>query len=137
MANQIPLVAGGDIRPARFIKLSGAADYTALESDANERVFGISIDAAQDAPIPSADADAADDGDQFRYFSIGDECLLELGGTVAAADLLKSDADGKGVVIATTGTTIQNIGARAIEAGVSGEKIRVQVTIYSERPALT
>jgi hypothetical protein len=52
-------------------------------------------------------------------------------------NLLKSDADGKGVPIATTGTTIQQYGAMALESGKSGEKIRVFIMLGSERPAIT
>jgi len=131
------MVAGGDIRQARFVKLSTAADYTLLEADANERIFGISVDAAQDAPIPSASANAAESGDLFQFYGPGDECLLELGGTVTRGGRLKSDADGKGVAVATTGTTSQEYGAEALESGVSGEKIRVRVLLGSFYPALS
>jgi hypothetical protein len=58
------------------------------------------------------------------YWGEHDECLLELGGTVTQGDLLKSDADGKGVV-GTPGT--DKCGARALQSGVAGEKIRVVV----------
>lgn len=137
MSNRIPVVSGGDIRPARFIKLSTSADHTVLESDANERIFGVSIDAAQDAPIPNADGDAADSGDFFRYFGPEEEATLELGtGGATRGDMLKSDADGKGVVAASTGTTVQWIGAEALESGSAGEKIKVLVKSYPFRPAL-
>jgi hypothetical protein len=132
-----PMVAGGDIRPARFVKISTAADYTLLEADANERIFGIAENASQDAPIPSADADAADAGDSFNFYMSGEECLLELGsGGVTRGGMLISDADGKGVAAATTGTTVQWIGAEAIESGSAGEKVRVIVRNFPYRPAL-
>ncbi len=51
------------------------------------------------------------------------EAALRLGGTVAAGDLLTSDGSGFGI---TTTTTAQQIGARALEAGVSGNIITVQ-----------
>jgi hypothetical protein len=130
------MVAGGDIRPARFIKVSTAADYTCLEADANEAVIGISTNATRDAPIPNADTDAAEAGDDLHYNPIGSVCDLELAGTVARGDEIKSDADGKGVVRATTGTTLQNFGAIALESGVSGEFIKVLVVRGSVYPAL-
>lgn len=130
------MVAGGDIRPSRFIKVSTAADYTCLEADANEAIIGISTNAVRDAPIPNADTDAAEAGDDLHYHPIGSVCDLELGGTVTRADEIKSDADGKGVVRATTGTTLQNFGAIALESGVSGEFIKVLVVRGSVYPAL-
>ena len=132
----LPVISGGDIRPARFIKLSTAADHTVLEADANERVFGVSIDAAQDAPIPSADGDAADAGDFFRYLGPEEEATLELADTVVRGDLLVSDADGKGEPYDDAATTVQWIGAEAMESGAAGEKIKVIVKNFPIRPAL-
>ncbi len=131
------MVSGGDVRPSRFIKVSTAADYTCLEADANEAVIGISTNATRDAPIPNADTDAAEAGDDLHYHPIGSVCQLELAGTVTRGDEIKSDADGKGVVRATTGTTLQNFGAIALESGVSGEFIQVLVVRGSIYPALS
>lgn len=50
-----------------------------------------------------------------------------LGGTVAAGDYIKADANGKGVAIATGGTTPQHTVGIAVRAGVSGDIIPVQV----------
>lgn len=128
MASSIPMVAGGDIRPARLVKLSTAADFTLLEADANERCFGVSMDATQDAPIPNADGDAAESGDHFMYYGAGEECVLEIGsGGVTRGAMIKSDADGKGVLAATTGTTLQWVAAEALETASAGEKAKVRV----------
>lgn len=130
-------VAGGDIRPARFVKVSTAADNAVLEADANEAIIGIATEATQDAPIPGASANAAESGDPVKVYTIGSECLLEIGsGGVTAGAEIKSDADGKGVLAATTGTTVQNIGAVALEAASAGELARVVVVRYKTRPAL-
>ncbi len=121
-------IAGGDIRPSRFVKQSTSADHTVLEADANEAIIGIASEAGREPPLPSVSTIlAASSGDNVLVYTEGDTCLLELGGTVAAGDNLKSDADGKGVAIATTGTTAQEIGAKALTSGASGEFIRVQV----------
>ena len=125
----ISLIAGGDIEPARFVKQSTAADFTALQAGANEEVFGVSVDASQVAPTSSSATKAAASGDLFRIFGPGEECLLELGaGGATRGDKLKSDANGKGV---TTGVyasaTPQFVGAVALESGVAGEKIKVRV----------
>jgi hypothetical protein len=63
-------------------------------------------------------------GDNFRLYRPPEkEASLQLGGTVAAGDLLTSDGSGHGI---TTTTTAQQIGARALQAGVSGQIITVQ-----------
>lgn len=138
MGNPLSQIAGGDINPARFVKLSTAADFTVLEADANEQTYGISVDAAQAAPISGASTLAASAGKSLRVYGLGEECTLELGsGGATRGDNLKSDADGKGVGAATTGTTVQWIGAQALESGLEGEKIKVRVVLVAHRPALT
>ncbi len=67
---------------------------------------------------------AAISGDSLRIFGQGDDCLLTLGvGGATAGDLLKSDANGAGV----TASTGNKAGARALQTGAAGEKIRVEV----------
>jgi hypothetical protein len=140
MPNTPPrLVAGGTINPCRFVKMSTAADDRCLEADANEDVIGVSYEGGKYAPLsdlvttnPHAIA-----GDPVGLYGDGDQCLLELGADAVRGNKLKSDADGKGVPIATTGTTLQRYGAMALESGKSGEKIRVFVQLGSERPAIT
>lgn len=141
MPNTPPrLVAGGDIYPCRFVKQSTSADNTGLQATANDRIIGISYDSGKYPPLSDlvTDNPHAESGDPIGLYGDGDDsCLLELGGTVAAGGRIKSDANGKGVAIATSGTTIQQSGAVALEEGDSGEKIRVHVQVSSERPALT
>ncbi len=141
MPNTPPrLVAGGDIRPCRFVKMSTAADDRGLECDANELPIGISYENGKYPPLNDlvTTNNHAAAGDPIGLYGDGDQCLLELGsGGATRGGRLKSDADGKGVAIATTGTTIQNYGAIALESGSEGEKIRVFILIGSERPALT
>jgi len=134
-----PHVAGGDIRTCRFVKLSTSANNTVLEADANEAVIGISTDATRDAPQEGSSALAAADGEVLSITPFnGDPCLLEIGsGGCAAGDELKSDADGKGVVRASTGTTIQNVGAIALGAYAAGEIGQVIPFRSSVRPALS
>lgn len=141
MPNTPPnLVAGGNIRPCRFVKLSGSYNHTALECDANEAPIGIAQEGSNYPPLSdlSLTVYAATSGQGLRIFGEGDVCLLEAGAEITRGARLKSDADGRGVPIASTGTAIQNIGAVALQsAAAAGEKIQVQVTFYSERPALT
>lgn len=119
------LKASGTIRTSRFIKHDTTENASALEADAAEVTIGISSEGAQDAPIPGASANAAEDGDSFMYHPQGQEALLELGtGGCTAGDRLKSDADGKGV---TTTTDTDWYGALAYETAVAGDKARVLV----------
>lgn len=132
-------VAKGNIYPCRFVKLDSSNDFGALQCGANDAPIGISHDGTN-LPSVSGLITAtyhAVDGQPVRMHGEGDVGLLELGDTVADNDRLKADADGKGVPIATTGTTIQNVGARALQAGAADQKILVQLEFYSERPALS
>lgn len=129
--------AGGTIEPARFIKLSTAADYTVLQAGTNERVFGISMDASAAAPISGAATAAAVADGSLNYFGNGEVATLELGsGGITRGAFLKSDTDGKGVAAATTGATMQEVGAQALESGSAGEKVRVVVYRQQFYPAL-
>lgn len=138
MFETLPGIAGGTIRPARFIKQSAAADATFLEANANEWPVGISAEGPRDAPLDGASGDIASATHQFEYYSEGRVCVLEIGGGgVTRGAAIKSDADGKGVLAATTGTTEQNIGAYASESALEGELCRVLVKIHSRYPALS
>lgn len=136
MANTPPnLRASGEIRPCRFVKISGS--NLGAEADANEEVIGITWQDGRYPPLNDlvTDNPHAITDDPIRLYGDGDICLLEAGGTWVAGERLKSDADGKGVAAATSGTTLQNVGAIALEAAASGEKRRVQVNIHGEMPA--
>lgn len=140
MPNTPPrLAAGGTIYPCRFVKMSTAADDRGLQATANDAPIGISYDSGKYAPLSDlvSDNPHAVAGDSIGLYGDGDQCLLELGGSVTRGGRIKSDADGKGVAVATTGTTIQQYGAIALESGSTSEKIRVFVLLGSERPALT
>lgn len=136
---QPQFVAGGDIYPHRFLKISTAADFTALQATANDQIIGISGPGSNYPPLNDlvTTNKHATSGQPVDINGDGDACLLELGGTVTRGDRLKADSNGKGVAIATSGTTIQQFGAVALQSGSSGEFIYVQVTsLRSERPAL-
>lgn len=123
-------LAGGDIRCSRFVKLNGTDDVL-VESNANERCDGISQEYPHDAQLPGASALAGASGDSIMYYTPGgseNECLLEIGvGGCNAGDRLESDADGKGVTMATTAGTQRNVGAVAMEDADAGGFCRVEV----------
>lgn len=134
----IPFEAGGSIAPSIFVKVSTAADFKVLAAGANDAVIGISSAAAHDAPLSGASTTAAESGDSLEVHPIGSVALLQAGsGGWTRGDELKSDSSGYGVTRATTGTTVQNVGAIALESASEGEFGRVLVIRTSIRPALT
>lgn len=137
--NQSPqLVAGGTITTHSFVKLSTAADNTALQAGDNEQVIGIAQVGPKEPPgLSGASTAAAAAGDHIQIFGLGDICLLRAGsGGWTRADNLKSDSNGDGVPIATSGTTQQNIGAVALTSTAEGEYGLVQIMISKTYPAL-
>lgn len=120
-ATPFPAVAGGNIKPSTFIKGSRTADRTLLNAGANDPIIGISgvgTNIFQDTSNSLGVLAAS--GQEFDYFMDGEPCSLLLGGTVAAFDCLRSDANSAAV----TGSPGENIGAIALEAGVSGDYIK-------------
>lgn len=141
MPNTPPhLMANGNIRPSRFVKLDTSADKKVVEGTANAQIIGVSMEGTNYPPLNdlSITAYAAEAGQYMQMYGDGDVCLLEAGDAITMGDRLKSDSAGRGVAIATSGTTIQQIGAVALQtAAAAGELILVQVaTLRSERPAL-
>ena len=136
--NTFSAVAGGDIRPSRFVKLSTAADHAVLEADANEQIVGVSSESTQDAPIPSASANAAEAGDQLNVQQIGTIALVEVGsGGVTRGANVKSDADGKAVLAATTGATMQWVGGQSLASASEGELAPILISPFPHYPALS
>src|SRR3972149_1925695 len=136
--NAPSLVAGGNISTCRFVKASTAADYQCLQAGANDLVIGICGEGSELAPIPSQSTQYhASSGRPGELFVNGEPVLLLIGaGGVTRGDRIKSDADGKGVTIASTGTTVQHVGAVALESAAADEKAHVLVRIEDFRPAL-
>lgn len=117
-------VAGGNVAPSRFVKLDVSNKGKVLQAGAGEMVFGISQEGTRNIPYSTLDDGfAAIAGENLRIYGPGDNgMMLELGGTVAVGDRLKSDANGKGV--ATT-TANDEVGAIALAAGASGDLVPV------------
>jgi hypothetical protein len=122
------------IPPSRFVSLDplGGADRVMLCGAAG-KVYGVSQPGVRNPPWNSSSGTGAgwDDG---QHAVAGETIavfgppakgvLLELGGTVAAGDTLKSDTLGRGVTTATTGDWA---GGVAQEPGTLGDLIRVQL----------
>ena len=132
--NQSPsLIAGGNISPSTFVKLSTSADNTGLQAGANDPPIGISgVGTKQPPGVTGSDAYHAHSGEAIELFGCGDICLLLAGsGGFTRGDRLKSDASGAGVTEASSGA-IQNVGAIALESTTSGAYGRVQVLFFAD-----
>lgn len=130
-------MANGNIPIASFVKndSTAATNRKVIVCGLNDLPTGIANIAARNPPLPNqSDPNyAAIAGDPVQVFQDGDPCLLKLGSSaVVAGQRLKSDASGNGIPIATSGATLQNIGAVAEVAANAGEYCQVRVRIYSE-----
>lgn len=112
-------IAGGVIRPCRFVKWS--ADGTVVEAvDGAAPIIGIS----EQVGVTQADLDAG--RNRIDVIRAG-LAYLDIGGNVSRGDWLRADANGKGVAAALSAAATMHIGARAEVAAVSGDQIMVQV----------
>jgi len=135
----LSLRATGNIGPSRFVTISG--EQTANQAGDNQDVLGVAQEGSNKAPLQDyvSTVYAAQAGEQLEVYSAGELCLVEAGAAITAGQLLKSDASGRAVAVATTGTVIQNYGAVALQgAAAAGQKILCLVTpLQKFRPALT
>jgi len=115
--------AGGTIAPSSFVKVSTAADNTALQcSAATDVVLGIAQVGMKRTPglAGSDTAIAAQAGDVISIFSLGDVAPIQLGtGGCTRGDLLTSDSSGFGV----TASTGNEVGAQALQSGTVGAQV--------------
>ncbi|AWM38713.1 hypothetical protein GobsT_30960 [Gemmata obscuriglobus] len=118
--------AGGNILPARFVKRTGVSgEAVVTQCGANESPWGIGPKGTRRMALTGwDDGFAAVAGDDVNVFGPGDDVApLELGGTVAVGDYIKSDSVGRGV---SASTDKDRVGAQALEPGVAGQLIRVK-----------
>jgi len=130
MPNIVPqLTAGADIRPCRFVSMSGA--FLLRESNGNQLVIAISGEGVVTTPLSNWQDTplAAKQGDPVHVYTAGDVCLLELGESVRNGYFLVSDQQGRGKEITLLPGTIKYYGAIALQDGSEGEKILVQVCV--------
>ena len=139
--NQSPkLRSGGNITTASFVKVSTAAPNTCLQAGANEQVIGISQQGTKypQGLLGVSNTYAAEAADEIDLNGLGDITRLRAGSGGFTKGLnIKSDANGDGVLVATSGTTIQYVGAIALEDAAEGELGQVQIIFMAIRPALS
>ena len=137
----IDAVAYSTIYPCRFVSMhpsAGNTDSFKVIEDivAAQNIVGVSQEGTTGFPMNAtndmgvtAPTAAALAGQNIKVFGVGEQCLIELAGTVNAGDAIKANAttDGKGVVATLATASQQFIGGIAMQYGVSGEKIRMLV----------
>lgn len=139
MLTELQLLAKGNILPSRFVSLHSTDESSAVQSGDNAEIIGVA-QPGTNKPAISGWVDptyAAESGQSVLVAGIGSVVLVEAGANVTPGKFLKSDSQGRAVPVATTGTTIQNYGAVALQGGAAGDKIRVQVVLGKVRPALS
>lgn len=125
--------ANGNISPSRFVAIDASDNNSVLQAASGQRPFGISSEGGREAPIPSVSTVyAAQAEDNVNVYGLGMTCLLELGAACLAGHRLKPDSNGKGIPLAGTPATIEHYGAEAMEAGSSGDFIKVLVLLGSQ-----
>ena len=115
---------GGNIRASRFVALGTA--NTVTECGANGDAWGISAPWVRNNALAGYDdglAAVAGDPPLMIYGPGDDECQLVLGGTIAAGQRIKSDANGAVVLANTAGDKSRAV---ALRAGVAGDLIPVK-----------
>lgn len=125
MTNQdmMNAIAGGTIRPNRFVKVSTAADNTVLECNAGDQPIGVTTSSTIDYTSDNhATSTAGEDSVSLQPGRVHD---IEAAGTHTRGDYLIPDDDGK-AVIAESGSWISlesaTVGAvtRALWLGGAG-----------------
>jgi len=146
-------VAAGTIGPFKFIQTGAmvasdptsnppftGGELTALQcTGAGVEILGIGAEwtnammgtLIQTSLLPQG-FPAATKGQGIRVYGDGEETIIMVGSgyNVVNDQLLVSDASGNAIPLNPTATTpVQWIGARAIEAGIAGDVIRVSVVL--------
>lgn len=129
MEPNLQVVAGGNIRPSRIVKISTAADNTVLEgTSATTRNIGVAQQGTRNPPgLASDDGFAAIAGENIGVYGPGSGMVpVQLGGTVAAGDALTADSNG--LAIATTTEGDQIIGF-SFQAGVANDIVSLVMCV--------
>jgi hypothetical protein len=125
-------IAGGDIKPARFVRITG--EFTISQCSAHtQSIIGVSQEGTFSPPnlatlLGGTESGlAASEGQSLKVFGLGDVCMIFAGsGGVTAGTKVKSDGDGKAVNIGTAAGTY-HVGGTALNTVAAGEKVLIQV----------
>ncbi len=124
-------VAGGDVLPSRFVKLSAVAGATGkvLQAGATDNVYGVSGQGTRNAPYDGLDDGLhAKAGENCRVYTSADpadEPYVEVDGAYPQGTLLKPSTNGIGT---STVTNLDIAGAIMLEASTAaGQLIKCSI----------
>lgn len=123
MSQNPSFVAEEDLETSRFV-VAGVEPYTIVKpTDGSDSIVGVTHEGSREAPIPGITPKAALTGESVRVYGDGEVCEVEAGGTVAAGNLVMSDANARAIA-ATAGNFT---GGRALNDAVNLGRLRIQV----------
>ena len=140
MSSPIRGKASGNIICSRLVSLTSAADFTFIQATANLEAFGVAYEGSNYPPLSDLVSTnyAASDGEEFRIYGPGTECLVEAGNTITRGVKCKSDSVGRAIPIEVAGATRQYYAGWALEsATAAGQKVRFWVQPGESYPALS
>ena len=114
------LLAGGDIYPYRFVKVSTAADDTGLQATAStETILGVS-----DASTNGFNSDYHAQSGQPITLQGGNIVLVIAAGNITRGAFVQADSNGKAVTAVTTAASKAFQGYVALQSATAGLIIR-------------
>lgn len=120
--------SSGTIAPCTFVSIDPNFDEQVFQSVGGDMPIGVMWD-GMNAPPGLAGSDntiAATSGAYgFRVIGLGNDGSIQLAGTVSPGNVLKPHVNGTGQAV--SGTVGDRYGAVALQAGVSGQRIRCLV----------
>lgn len=120
--------ASGDINVSRIVSPVASTQGYVEQATASKVAIGVAQEGDRASTFAGGTAGlAATTGQSLRVYGRGRRALVKAGGTIAANQLLTSDASGQAVSADLTATGTIYLVGRAIGAGSSGDLIEVLV----------
>jgi hypothetical protein len=119
-----PLVAGGNVSPCRFVKISTTAGQGVQAAAGTDLLVGISIEETRYPPnSPADDGLVAIANENLPYLGPGQVTNLIINATLTAGVVVTADASGKGIAPAAG----DYVGAILLQGGVAGDKVMAYI----------
>ena len=120
--------ASGDINVSRFVAPVASTQGYVEQATASKVINGVSQEGDRASTFAGGTAGlAATTGQSLKVYGRGRRALIKAGGTIAANQLVTSDASGQAVSADLTATGTIYIGGRAIGAASSGDIFEILV----------
>lgn len=120
----VGLIAGGNVRPKRFVRISG--ENTVTEATGAQPIFGVSGQYTRNIPYG-----ALDDGfhaiatEPCRVFLPGEVCGIVVGAAVTAGDRVKADGSGRAIPVSANNDQYGGIALQT--ASIAGAEIEIMI----------